>query len=94
MADLQEQPDRQRLDRWLWHARVVRGRTDAAELVRDGHVRVDGRKVTSPGHMVKAGQVLTVALAHTVRLLRITGFAERRGSATSAAELFDEITDE
>lgn len=93
-APQDDTPARQRIDRWLWHARVVRARTDAAALVRDGHVRVDGQKVTSPGHMVRTGQVLTIALARSVRLLRVTGFAERRGNATSAADLFDEITGE
>lgn len=85
---------RQRIDRWLWHARVVRSRADAADLVRSGHVRVDGQRVTGAGHMVKTGQVLTVSLNAGVRVLRIRGFAERRGDATSTSELLDDITDD
>lgn len=90
MADAAE---RQRLDRWIWHARVVRTRTAAADLVRGGHVRLDGARVTSPAQAVKAGQVLTIALDRQVRLLRIVGFSERRGDATSAHALFEEITE-
>jgi len=85
--------DRQRVDRWIWHARVVRTREAAAELVRAGHVRLDGARVTSPSHPVKTGQVLTVAIDRQVRLLRVVGFSERRGSATSASALFEEITE-
>ncbi|GGF81206.1 hypothetical protein GCM10007301_46660 [Azorhizobium oxalatiphilum] len=85
---------RQRIDRWLWHARVVRTRADAADLVRSGHVRLDGQRITGAGHMVRAGQVLTVSLNAGVRVLRIRGFAERRGDATSASELLDDITDD
>lgn len=85
---------RQRIDLFLWHARVVRTRAAAAELVKKGHVRVDGRRVNAPGHFVRAGQVLTVALERQVRLLRIVRFAERRGDVTSATELFEEITEE
>jgi ribosome-associated heat shock protein Hsp15 len=85
--------ERQRLDRWIWHARVVRAREDAADLVRSGHVRLDGARVTSPGHMVRAGQVLTIALDRQVRVLRVVAFAERRGDATSALALFEEITE-
>lgn len=85
--------ERQRLDLWLWHARVVRARASAAGLVREGHVRVDGARVTSAGYMVKLGQVVTVSLDHSVRVLRVVGFAERREDATSAAETFEEITD-
>lgn len=90
MADPAE---RQRLDRWIWHARVVRSREAAADLVRAGHVRVDGARMTSPGHAVRAGQVLTVALDSKVRVLRVIAFAERRGDATSALALFEEITE-
>ncbi|MFS8036980.1 RNA-binding S4 domain-containing protein [Xanthobacter sp. AM11] len=90
MADPAE---RQRLDRWIWHARVVRTRSAAADLVRAGHVRLDGARVTSPAQAVKGGQVLTIALDRQVRVLRIVGFSERRGDATSAHELFEEITE-
>ncbi|BAF86229.1 RNA-binding S4 protein [Azorhizobium caulinodans ORS 571] len=86
--------DRQRLDRWLWHARVVRTRAAAADLVRSGHVRLDGQRVTGAAHPVKLGQVLTVSLNAGVRVLRVRGFAERRGDATSVADLLDDITDE
>ncbi|MDI4656407.1 RNA-binding S4 domain-containing protein [Xanthobacter autotrophicus] len=85
--------ERQRLDRWIWHARVVRTREAAADLVRAGHVRLDGDRVTSPSHQVRAGQVLTIALDRQVRLLRVIGFSQRRGDATSARALFDEITE-
>jgi len=40
---------------------------------------------------VKAGDVLTIALDRNVRLLRVTAFAERRGDATSARALYDEL---
>ncbi|MFG1319209.1 RNA-binding S4 domain-containing protein [Xanthobacter autotrophicus] len=85
--------ERQRLDRWIWHARVVRTRDVAADLVRAGHVRIDGARVTSPSHPVRAGQVLTIALDRNVRVLRIVGFSQRRGDATSTRALFEEITE-
>ena len=83
--------ERQRLDKWLWHARVVKARTIAAALVTSGHVRINGVRETSPGHGVKAGDVLTIALDRNVRVLRVTAFAERRGDATSARALYDEL---
>ncbi|MFG1360022.1 RNA-binding S4 domain-containing protein [Xanthobacter pseudotagetidis] len=85
---------RQRIDLWLWHARVVRTRAAAADLVRAGHVRVDGRRVDAAGQGVRAGQVLTVGLDRSVRVLRIVRFSERRGNATAASALFEEITGE
>ncbi|QPF85394.1 RNA-binding S4 domain-containing protein [Bradyrhizobium genosp. L] len=83
--------DRQRLDKWLWHARVVKARTSAAALVESGHVRINGVREKSPGHAVKLGDVVTVALDNSVRLLKVIGFAERRGDAASARLLCEDL---
>ena len=83
--------ERQRLDKWLWHARVVKARTSAAALVQGGKVRINGEREKSPGHGVKIGDVLTVALDRTVRVMKITGFAERRGDATAARVLYADV---
>jgi ribosomal 50S subunit-recycling heat shock protein len=84
--------DRQRLDKWLWHARVVRSRTGAAALVESGHVRVNGERTRSASRAVRTGDVVTVALDRTVRVLRVAGFAERRGSADDARGLVVDLT--
>jgi ribosome-associated heat shock protein Hsp15 len=83
--------DRQRLDKWLWHARVVRTRTGAAGLIEAGHVRVNGERTRSPSRAVRPGDVLTVALDRAVRVLKVAGFAERRGSADDARDLFVDL---
>ncbi|VIO70288.1 RNA-binding S4 domain-containing protein [Bradyrhizobium ivorense] len=83
--------DRQRLDKWLWHARLVKARTSAAELVASGHVRINGTREKSPGHAIKLGDVVTVALDNSVRVLKVVGFAERRGDAASARVLYDDL---
>ena len=69
--------DRQRLDKWLWHARVVKARTSAAALVQAGHVRINGVREKAPGHAV-----------------RVSGFSERRGDATAARVLYEDLQDE
>jgi len=85
--------ERQRLDKWLWHARVVKARTSAAALVEAGHVRVNGVRETAPGHAVKAGDVLTIGLDRSVRVLKIVGFAQRRGNASAGRGLYDDLQD-
>jgi len=83
--------DRKRLDKFLWHARVVKARTSAAGLVEKGHVRVNGVRETSPGHAVKRGDVLTIGLDRSVRLIKVIGFSERRGDASAARLLYEEL---
>jgi ribosome-associated heat shock protein Hsp15 len=85
--------ERQRLDKWLWHARVVRARASAAALIEAGHVRVNGAREKSPGHSVKAGDVVTIGLDRTVRILKVVGFAERRGAAAAASALYEDVRD-
>jgi ribosome-associated heat shock protein Hsp15 len=83
--------DRQRLDKWLWHARVVKARTSAAALVEGGHVRINGVREKSPGHSVKLGDVVTVGLDNSVRVLKVAGFSERRGDASAARMLYEDL---
>jgi ribosome-associated heat shock protein Hsp15 len=82
----------QRIDKWLWHARVVRTRSDAAKLVEAGHVRLNGARMRAPGHPVRLGDVVTVALDRSVRLLQVEGFSERRGAAPAARALYRDLT--
>jgi ribosome-associated heat shock protein Hsp15 len=84
--------DRQRIDRWLWHARLVRTRSAAAALAESGHVRLNGERVTASSRAVKIGDVLTVALTGNVRILRIEALVERRGGAGDAQRLYEDLT--
>ena len=85
--------ERQRLDKWLWHARVVKARTSAAALIEAGHVRLNGAREKAPGHSVKLGDVLTIGLDHGVRIIKVVGFAERRGAASAARLLYSDLQD-
>jgi ribosome-associated heat shock protein Hsp15 len=84
--------DRQRIDRWLWHARLVRTREAAAALAGAGYVRVNGMRIDAPGRMVRTGDVITVALERSVRVLKVVGFSKRRGPARSGEALYEELT--
>jgi len=84
--------DHQRVDKWLWHARVARTRTDAAALVASGRVRRNGVRVDAASRPVKLGDVLTIALDRGVRLLRVLRFARRRGGAEAGRMLYEELS--
>ena len=86
-----EPAGRQRIDKWLWHARVVRTRTAAAALASSGHVRLNGARVDAASQPVRLGDVLTVALDRRVRVLKVLDLAERRGSAANTIGLYEEI---
>jgi len=70
---------------------VVKARTSAAALIEAGHVRINGEREKSPGHAVKLGDVLTIGLDNSVRVLKVAGFSERRGDATAARVLYEDL---
>jgi ribosome-associated heat shock protein Hsp15 len=82
-------PATQRLDKWLWFARVVKSRTLAAELVTLGKVRVNRVRAAKASQMLRPGDVLTLALAGRVRVLRVVAPGERRGPAVEARRLYE-----
>jgi ribosome-associated heat shock protein Hsp15 len=81
---------RQRIDKWLWHARVGKTRSLVQKLVEAGHVRLNGTRITASSQAVKPGDVLTIAFEDRVRILEVRGFSERRGSAPDAAHLYED----
>ena len=83
--------NRQRIDKWLWHARIVRTRSNAAALALAGYVRLNGQRITAPGQAVRIGDVLTLAFARTVRVLQVEGLSDRRSSSPEARMLYRDL---
>ena len=84
--------NRQRVDKWLWHARVVRTRSAAADLANAGYIRVNGSRIEAAGTLVRLGDVITIALDRHVRVLKVADFAARRGASDMARALYVELT--
>lgn len=82
----------QRVDKWLWHARIVKTRTLAAETVEAGKIRRNRERLTKAADLVRIGDVLTITLPSRVLVLRVTGHAERRGSADEVTHLYEAIS--
>jgi len=83
---------RQRLDRWLFFSRATKSRTLARKLIEAGLVRVNSARVVAPDRLVGPGDVLTMTLNHRLRVWRIRDAGRRRGPATEAASLYEDLT--
>ena len=59
-------------------------------MASGGIVRINGTRVSAASQPVRTGDVVTVALDR-VRVLKVAGFAERRGGASDAARLFEDL---
>jgi ribosome-associated heat shock protein Hsp15 len=73
-----------RIDRLLCNLRFLRTRGLAANLIRQGHLRRNGARVTRPSQAVAVGDVLTIPLGAGVRLVEVLALPERRGPASEA----------
>ena len=77
-----------RIDKWLWHARVVKTRTLARKLVEAGKVRVNRDKERSASRQVRPGDVLTIVLERRILVYEIVAIASRRGPFVEASRLY------
>jgi ribosome-associated heat shock protein Hsp15 len=91
MADA-DAPESLRLDRWLVHARFCKTRTIATELIAKKRVRINRIAATKPSRLVRPGDVLTLPRGHDVVVVRVLAIGERRGPATEAQALYDELS--
>ena len=83
---------RNRVDKWLFFARIVKSRTLAQSHIRAGRVRVNSVKIASPAATCAPGDVLTVTLDRQVKVLRVLASGERRGPAPEARTLYEDLT--
>jgi ribosome-associated heat shock protein Hsp15 len=71
----------------------MRQRSDCAALVAKGSIRIN-RQPTDKAHArLRIGDVLTLPMHGSVRVLRVVSLAERRGPAVEARTLYEEISE-
>ncbi|MGH8722151.1 MAG: RNA-binding S4 domain-containing protein [Burkholderiales bacterium] len=81
-----------RLDKWLWQARFFKTRTLAAQLIERRRLRINREVVTKAHYRVRPGDVLTFPQGATVRVVRVLALGTRRGPATEARSLYEELS--
>lgn len=80
-----------RLDKWLVHARFAKTRERAQHLIENTRIRVNRVVVEKAAHPVRPGDLITLPLGNGIRVLRVLALGERRGPATEARTLYEEI---
>lgn len=87
-----ESPDSIRIDKWLWAARAFKTRTVAAEACDGGKVDVNG-EVAKPAKHVRGGERIEITLPQGVRrILKVVSLSEKRGPASEAHKLYEDLT--
>jgi len=81
--------DRHRIDKWLWHVRLFKTRSLAADAVGGGKVKIDGERV-KPAHEVRVGQQVSITLADRAIEVQVLALPPRRGPAPQAQACYAE----
>ncbi len=74
----------QRLDKWLWCARLVKTRSLAAKLIEGGKVRINGERALKVSRHVRLGDVVTGNRRRRRAPLRGAGLGRGRAARTGA----------
>jgi ribosome-associated heat shock protein Hsp15 len=80
-----------RIDRFLFFIRLTKSRTLAQEVIAEGRVRIDGRRVNKPSEEIRDGSILALPLHDKVRIIRVLSLPHRRGPAAEAKQHYEEI---
>ena len=82
----------QRLDKWLWFARLAKTRSLAGRLIGAGKVRINRARVTKASRIVRPGDVITAAVQGRIRVLKVLDEGRRRGPAVEARALYEDLS--
>ncbi len=82
----------QRIDKWLWHARMFSTRSIATKSIAAGKVRVNAVRITKPSRTVVPGDVVGFVSEGRVRILKILALAGCRESFLIACTLYEDLS--
>jgi ribosome-associated heat shock protein Hsp15 len=81
-----------RVDKWLWAARFFKTRSLATGACTGGKVDVND-EAAKPARLVRAGDLVKVTLPQgRRRIVKVVSLDDRRGSATIARALYEDLT--
>ncbi len=82
-----------RIDRLLVYLRFARTRSAALALIEAHALRRNRKHVLRPSEQARIGDVLTLALGDTVRVIELVALPDRRGTPALARSHYREVDD-
>jgi len=81
-----------RLDLLLCRLRFSKSRAIAKAWIDEGHIRCNGARVLRSDHATSEGDVLTLPIGRTVKVIAIEALPNRRGPAAEARTHYRTLT--
>lgn len=92
MSGERESGARQRIDKWLFFARIVKSRSLAQAHINAGHVTINGLAFRQPSRVIALGDRVEIALERRTVVLVVKDLGERRGPYEEARLLYEDIS--
>lgn len=86
-----QEPDKLRIDKYLWAIRAFKTRSISTEACKAGRVKFSGQNLKA-SHIVKVGEVYTVQKGSDRKIIQVVGLLERRVDAKTAVNFYKDIT--
>ena len=83
----------QRIDKFLWFARLTKTRSEAQALAESRRLRIDGRVIERASALVRPGSVIAFTRGGSIRIVRVEALAERRGPFAAAKGLYPDLSE-
>lgn len=87
MSVSQTEPEKVRLDKWLWAARFFKTRGVALDAIKGGKIALNGHK-PKPSKTVSVGDQLVVSQPHRKVIIEVLEISDKRGKAEMAEKMY------
>ncbi len=88
---MSNEPEKLRVDKYLWAIRIFKTRSLATEACKAGRVKLNGQNLKA-SYVVKIGDVFHIQKGIERKVIHVTGLLERRLDAKSAALYYEDQT--
>ena len=84
--------EKQRVDKWLWHARFFKTRSTASKIIRSGKVFLDQKRITKTHAMLSFGSKLIFTQGNKMREVEVLSMINCRVGAKESEKLFKDLS--
>lgn len=81
----------QRIDLWMWHARIYKTRSISTKFIKLGHIRLNSCLVTKSAHAIKMNDILTFPWNEQIRVIKVLNLTKQRVAAKNISLIYQEI---
>ncbi len=81
-----------RADTYLWAIRMYKSRTLAGDAIKGGKVKLNGSNF-KPSHAVKIGEIYTMSIGDTKKIIEVVSLIDKRGSYEIAKQHYIDKTE-